>query len=148
MVSAVDTELLVVEDNPNDLELTLRTLKKHGASSSHISVAKDGAEALDFLFAKGSFAGRAGEKPPRVILLDLKLPKVTGIEVLKILKSDDRTRSIPVVVLTSSQQEKDVTESYRLGANSYIVKPVEFGQFSHAVSQLSVYWLGVNHPPF
>jgi CheY-like chemotaxis protein len=129
-------ELLIVEDNPDDLELALRALKKHNLAN-RVHVARDGAEALEFL---------AGDVTPRVILLDLKLPKVDGLEVLRRIKTDERTRAIPVVVMTSSREEQDVVESYRLGVNSYVVKPVEFDEFVRAVSELGMYWLLLNHP--
>jgi CheY-like chemotaxis protein len=139
-------EILLVEDNPRDVEMTLRALKKRNLAN-HIQVAKDGAEALDFLFATGSYAQRDTHLAPKVILLDLKLPKISGLEVLKRIKVDDRTKMIPVVVLTSSQEEQDMIESYRLGVNSYIVKPVDFDNFSEAIGELGFYWLLVNKPP-
>ena len=138
-------EILLVEDNPRDVEMTLRALKKRNLANS-VHVAKDGAEALDFLFATGAHAARNPKHTPKVVLLDLKLPKVSGLEVLKKLKSDERTRTIPVVVLTSSQEEKDMVESYRLGVNSYIVKPVDFDKFVEAVGEIGLYWLLVNRP--
>ena len=139
-------EILLVEDNPRDVEMTLRALKKRNLAN-HVHVAKDGAEALDFLFATGAYVARNPNHAPKVVLLDLKLPKVSGLEVLKKLKSDERTRTIPVVVLTSSQEEKDRTESYRLGVNSYIAKPVDFDKFVDAVGELGLYWLVINEPP-
>jgi two-component system response regulator len=139
-------EILLVEDNPNDVELALHALKKNNLTN-HIQVVRDGAEALEFLFSSGAFAGRAFNLPPKVILLDLKLPKVDGMEVLRRVKSDPRTRSIPVVVLTSSREERDIVESYKLGVNSYIIKPVDFEQFTEAVRQLGLYWLLLNQPP-
>jgi len=139
-------ELLLVEDNPQDLELTLRALRKANFTNS-IHVARDGAEALDFVFCEGAHASRAMQHGPRVILLDLKLPKVDGLEVLKRIKSNPRTRMIPVVMLTSSREQNDVVESYQLGVNSYIVKPVNFESFAAAVSQLGFYWLLLNEPP-
>jgi two-component system, response regulator len=139
-------EILLVEDNPNDVELALHALKKNNIANS-IHVARDGAEALEFLFGTGEFAKRIINRPPKVILLDLKLPKVDGMEVLKRIKSDERTRSIPVVVLTSSREERDIVESYRLGVNSFITKPVDFEQFTEAVRQLGLYWLLLNQPP-
>jgi CheY-like chemotaxis protein len=134
-------EILLVEDNPNDVELALHALKKNNLSN-RIEVVRDGAEALDFIFGKGVDSHR-----PKVILLDLKLPKVDGLEVLKRLKSDPQTRSIPVVMLTSSREECDIVKSYQLGVNSYIVKPVDFEQFTEAVRQLGLYWLLMNQPP-
>jgi two-component system response regulator len=128
------------------VELALHALKKNNIANS-IHVARDGAEALEFLFGTGEFAKRIINRPPKVILLDLKLPKVDGMEVLKRIKSDERTRSIPVVVLTSSREERDIVESYRLGVNSFITKPVDFEQFTEAVRQLGLYWLLLNQPP-
>ena len=141
-----EVEILLVEDNPNDVELTLRALKKHNITNK-VHVVKDGAEALEFLFATGAYAGRDINYHPKVILLDLKLPKVDGLEVLRKIKSDERTKVIPVVVLTSSKEERDLVESYRLGANSYITKPVDFESFVKAVSEMGLYWLLLNQPP-
>jgi CheY-like chemotaxis protein len=141
-----ETEILLVEDNPTDLELALRVFRKHELAN-RIEVARDGAEALDFLFGKGAYAGRGGLQIPKVILLDLKLPKISGLEVLRRIKGDPRTRTIPIVVLTSSQEEKDLVESYELGVNSYIVKPVDFEQFSDCLKQIGIYWLLSNAPP-
>jgi CheY-like chemotaxis protein len=140
------TEILLVEDNPQDLELALRALRKaHVANRVH--VARDGVEAVEFIFGEGAHSARRGLPPPKVVLLDLKLPKLDGLEVLKRIKGDPRTRAIPVVVLTSSQEQRDVVESYQLGVNSYIVKPVDFEQFASAVQNLGLYWLLINHPP-
>lgn len=139
-------EILLVEDNPNDLELTLHALRKHNLSN-HIEVVRDGAEALEFIFATGAYAQRHVEDNPKVILLDLKLPKVDGLEVLRRIKADSRTKNIPVVVLTSSREERDIIESYKLGVNSYISKPVDFDQFTEAVRQLGFYWLLLNQSP-
>ena len=136
-------EILLVEDSPEDLELTLRSLKKSNIAN-RIEVARDGAEALDFIFCEGPHAGRRIEDTPKVILLDLKLPKIDGLEVLRRIKGDPRTQSIPVVMLTSSREQRDVIESYRLGVNSYIVKPVNFEGFIAAVSELGMYWLLLN----
>ena len=141
-----EVEILLVEDNTNDVELTLRALKKHNLANS-VHVAKDGAEALDYLFASGAYEGRDIGKTPKVILLDLKLPKVDGLEVLREVKADERTKTIPVVVLTSSREEKDMVESYKLGVNSYIVKPVDFNKFVDAVGDLGLYWLLMNEVP-
>ncbi|MCF7817656.1 MAG: response regulator [Kiritimatiellales bacterium] len=140
-----DVEILLVEDNPRDVEMMLRALKEHNLAN-HVHVAKDGAEALDFFFATGAGVDRTPNPTPRVVLLDLKLPKVSGMEVLKKLKSDERTRTIPVVVLTSSQEEKDMVESYKLGVNSYIVKPVGFDKFIKAIGEVGLYWLLINKP--
>ena len=139
-------EILLVEDNPEDLELTQRALRKANLAN-YIHIARDGAEALEFLFCEGAHAARKIEDGPKVILLDLKLPKIDGLQVLKRIKSDPRTRTIPVVVLTSSKEQNDVVESYHLGVNSYIVKPVNFERFAEAVQQLGMYWLLLNHPP-
>lgn len=139
-------EILLVEDNPNDLELTLRALKRHGIATQ-IEVVRDGAEALDFLFCEGEYVTRPVEERPRVILLDLKLPKVDGLEVLDRIRSDERTQTIPVVVLTSSREESDIVETYRRGGNSYIVKPVDFSQFADAIGQLGRYWAELNILP-
>lgn len=139
-------EILLVEDSPQDLELALRALRKANLTN-HIEIARDGVEAMEFIFCEGPYVGRKIEDGPKVILLDLKLPKIDGLEVLQRLKSDLRTQHIPVVVLTSSKEQSDVVESYRLGVNSYIVKPVNFEQFAEAVQQLGMYWLLLNHPP-
>ncbi len=141
-----EVEVLLVEDNPNDAELTIRALKKHRFANNLVQV-NDGAEALDFLFARGTYAGRNIKNAPKVVLLDLKLPKVDGLEVLRQMKSDERTKIIPVVVLTSSKEEQDVVRSYQLGVNSYISKPVDFEKFVQSVSDLGMYWLLLNQPP-
>ena len=141
-----EVEILLVEDNPSDVELTLRALKKHNLANK-VHVVKDGAEALEYIFANGTYTYRKVEQYPKVILLDLKLPKVDGLEVLRQIKSDERTKIIPVVVLTSSKEEKDVVKSYRLGVNSYIAKPVDFDKFVASVSELGLYWLLLNEPP-
>jgi two-component system response regulator len=141
-----EVEILLVEDNPNDVELTLRALKKRNLANK-VHVVKDGAEALEFIFGTGTYAERDINQIPKVILLDLKLPKVDGLEVLRKVKSDERTKVIPVVVLTSSKEESDLVESYRLGANSYITKPVDFDKFAQTVSEMGLYWLLVNQPP-
>lgn len=138
-------EILLVEDNPNDIELTLRAFKKNRLTN-RIEIARDGAEALDYLFCRGAHAHRQFVENPRLVLLDLKLPRVDGLEVLQQLKADPRTRPIPVVVLTSSREERGLVESYQLGVNSYIVKPVDFGDFVDAVRQLGLYWLLLNEP--
>ena len=139
-------EILLVEDNPNDVKLALHALKKNNIAN-RIEIVRDGAEALEFIFATGAYADRQNAENPRVILLDLKLPKVDVLEVLRQIKSDPRTRAIPVVVLTSSREERDIVESYNLGVNSYIVKPVDFEQFNESVRQLGMYWLLLNQPP-
>ena len=139
-------EILLVEDNPNDAELAIRALQKRNLSNNLIHV-EDGQAALDFLFGTGAHEGRDTNHLPKVVMLDLKLPKVDGIEVLRRLRADPRTRFLPVVVLTSSREERDVIETYKLGVNSYIVKPVEFENFSEAVSQLGMYWLLLNESP-
>jgi CheY-like chemotaxis protein len=139
-------EILLVEDNPSDMELTLHALKKHSLAN-HVHVVCDGVEALDFIFATGAYAGRNAPDNPRLILLDLKLPKVDGLEVLRRLKANPRTRRIPVVVLTSSREECDIVESYNLGVNSYIVKPVDFENFVESIRNLGFYWLILNQPP-
>lgn len=138
-------EILLVEDNPRDAELTIRALKKSNLVN-HLIHVEDGAEALDFLFARGRYTGRKIDDYPKVILLDLKLPKLNGLEVLQVIKEDVRTRAIPVVIITSSTEDPDITAAYELGANSYVVKPVEFDNFFEAMSRLGVYWLLVNHP--
>ena len=139
-------DLLLVEDNADDVDLTVHALKKHNLCNN-VHVVRDGAEALDFMFGNGQYAGRKTAKTPKVILLDLKLPKVDGIEVLRRIKTDPRTKSTPVVVLTASREEPDVLKAYQLGVNSYIVKPVDFDQFLDATRTLGLYWLLLNHPP-
>lgn len=139
-------EILLVEDNPNDLELALHALRKRKVTN-HIQVARDGAEALDYLFAEGKYAGRDVRQTPNVVLLDLKLPLVDGLEVLAKVKADPRTCHVPIVILTSSREERDLVESYHLGVNSYIVKPVDFEQFTAAIEQLELYWILLNERP-
>jgi two-component system response regulator len=141
-----EVEILLVEDNPNDVELTLRALKKNNLTNK-VHVVKDGAEALEYIFATGAYASRDSNNNPKVILLDLKLPKVDGLEVLRQIKSNERTKMIPVVVLTSSKEERDLVESYKLGANSFITKPVDFESFVKAVKELGLYWLLLNQSP-
>ena len=141
-----DVELLLVEDSPQDAELALRTLRKANLAdcTHHVT---DGAAALDFLFGRGAYATRQATELPKVVLLDLKLPKVGGLEVLRALRGDPRTRSTPVVIMTSSREEADVDEGYALGVNSYVVKPVEFAAYADVVRNLGLYWLLVNEPP-
>jgi two-component system, response regulator len=139
-------DILLVEDNPQDIELTLMALNQNKLANN-IHVVKDGEEALEYIFATGRYEGRNINMHPKVILLDLKLPKVDGIEVLKQIRSDEKTKHIPVVVLTSSKEERDVVETYRLGVNSYVVKPVQFENFVSIVKDLGLYWLVINHPP-
>ena len=138
--------LLLIEDNPDDEALTIRALKKHNIANE-IVVARDGEEALDFIYTRGRFAGRDPDNPPQVILLDLKLPKIDGLEVLRQIRNHPATRRVPVVVLTSSNEEKDIISSYDLGANSYVRKPVDFEQFLEAARQLGLYWLVLNETP-
>ncbi|SRR5712692_902969 len=138
-----EVEILLVEDNPHDLELTLRALRKNHLANSITSVT-DGEEALDFLFARGKYLGRDVSNGPRVVFLDLKLPKVDGIEVLRQVKADERTKKIPIVIVTSSAEERDRVESYQLGVNSYVVKPIEFDSFMKTITELGFYWMAVN----
>lgn len=142
----MDNEILLVEDNPDDVELT-RIAFAEAQLESRLTVVRDGAEALDYLFARGDYADRAGSKLPAIVLLDLNLPKVDGREVLQAIRANEATRSLPVVVLTTSTEPFDVEASYELGANSYIRKPVDFEQFVWAVKQVGLYWLVLNHPP-
>ena len=139
-------EILLVEDNDNDAELALRALKKNNIVNNIIHL-KDGPEAIDYVFSKGEFEGRGIENTPKIILLDLKLPKLTGLEVLKAIKSDERTKMIPVIMLTSSKEEPDIEKAYLLGANSYIVKPVEFDRFIDAMKNVGYYWMLINQSP-
>ncbi len=141
-----DKTILLVEDNPDDEALTLRALQKNNILNP-VTIVRDGAEALDYLFCQGAYAGRDASLQPAVILLDLKLPKVDGLEVLKRLRADARTRLLPVVILTSSKEEQDLLSGYHLGANSYIRKPVDFTQFMEAIRQVGLYWLMMNEPP-
>lgn len=141
-----EVEILLVEDNPNDAELTLRALKKHNVTNKIVTV-KDGAEALEFIYGTGAYSHRKGNESLKVILLDLKLPKVNGLEVLRRIKSEKMTKTIPVVVLTSSKEDKDIEDCYQLGVNSYIIKPVDFSNFAQAVSNLGLYWLLLNQSP-
>jgi two-component system response regulator len=145
-MSPQEYEILLVEDDPADAELTVLSLRKERLAN-HIEIARDGAEALDFLFCRGEYAARSFDRPPRLVLLDLKLPRVSGHEVLRAIKADERTRAIPVVVLTSSGHERDLVECYQLGVNSYIQKPVDLLKFQEVVRQFGMYWLMVNHVP-
>jgi CheY-like chemotaxis protein len=138
--------ILLVEDNPDDELLAIRALEKNNIMNE-VVVARDGAEALDYLFGSGAYTGRDMSVMPQIILLDLKLPKIDGLEVLRRLRNDERTKLLPVVVLTSSKEERDLTECYSLGANSYIRKPVNFAQFTEAIRQLGLYWLVLNESP-
>jgi len=139
-------EILLIEDNPFEAELTIRNLKKHNLANKLLHI-DDGAEALDFIFSNGKYAGN-GIQTPKLILLDLKLPKVDGLEILRQIKNNPSTRMIPVVVLTSSKEERDIVESFKLGVNSYIVKPVDFESFSKSVAELGMYWMILNQVPF
>jgi two-component system response regulator len=141
-----EIEILLVEDNMSDAEMTIRALTKNHLMNKLMHL-KDGAEALDFIFGQGNFAGRNVENTPRVILLDLKMPKVNGLQVLERIKADERTKKVPVVVLTSSNEDPDIQECYRLGVNSYVVKPVQFEKFVRAVSELGLYWVILNQGP-
>jgi len=136
-------QILIVEDNPRDAEFTVRALRKNNLANDVVT-ARDGDEALDFLFCRGKYSKRSFSNPPKVVLLDLKLPKVSGLEVLKIIKEDLRTRNIPIVMVSSSREEPDIKKAYDLGVNSYVVKPVDFDDFVKAVSSLGLYWLLVN----
>ena len=138
-----EVEILLVEDNPRDLELTIRALRKNHLANS-ITTVTDGEQALDFIFGRGKFSGRDISNGPRVVFLDLKLPKVDGIEVLRKVKGDERTKKIPIVVVTSSAEERDRVESYQLGVNSYVVKPIEFDSFVKTIADLGFYWMAVN----
>ena len=139
-------DILLVEDNQDDVDLALHALRREKLAN-HIFVVHDGEEALDFLFCRGAFSERSFDRPPKLVLLDLKLPKVDGLEVLKQVKSDPRTKTIPVVIMTSSKEERDLVAGYNLGANSYIQKPVDFDQFRETVKTVGLYWLVINQPP-
>jgi two-component system response regulator len=139
-------DILLVEDNQDDMDLALHALRR-GKLANSIFVARDGEEALDFIFCRGAFAQRSFDQPPKLVILDLKLPKVDGMEVLKQVKSDPRTKTIPVVIMTSSKEERDLVTGYNLGANSYIQKPVDFEQFRETVKTIGLYWLVINQPP-
>jgi two-component system response regulator len=143
-LSAID--ILLVEDNPDDIDLTLYALKRNNLANS-VHIARDGEEALDFVFCRGQYSARSFDDPPKVVLLDLKLPKVDGLEVLRALKGDRRTKALPVVVMTSSKEQRDMVEGYQLGVNSYIQKPVDFDEFRNLIKHLGFYWLVVNQAP-
>lgn len=145
-MNLLELDILLVEDNEDDMDLALHALRREKLAN-RIYVARDGEEALDFLFCRGAFAKRTFEQPPKLVLLDLKLPKVDGMEVLKQVKGDPRTKSIPIVILTSSREERDLVTSYNLGANSFIQKPVDFDQFRETVRTIGLYWLIINQPP-
>jgi two-component system response regulator len=145
-MSNSNTEILLVEDNKSDAILAIRALKKHNLANNLVHLT-DGAQALDYIFATGEFEGRDTTNKPKVIFLDLKMPKVSGLEVLRLVKSDQRTKNIPVVMMTSSREEKDIIESHNLGVNSYVVKPVGFENFSKTITELGFYWLVVNNTP-
>jgi two-component system response regulator len=145
-MKTAEVEILLVEDNPKDVELTLHALRKENLSN-RIQVVRDGEEALEFLFCRGTYSNRSFDNPPKLVVLDLKLPKVDGLEVLRAIKNDSRTRAIPVAILTSSNEDRDLVAGYKLGVNSYIQKPVDFNQFRDTVKQLGLYWLVVNQSP-
>jgi CheY-like chemotaxis protein len=141
-----EVDILLVDDNPSDVELTVRALRRHNLANS-IHVAQDGAEALEFLFCRGAHAERSFASPPKVVLLDLKMPKVDGIEVLRAIRGDPRTKAIPVAILTSSKEQRDIVEGYRLGVNAYVQKPMDFDDFRSVIEQIGNFWLTVNQPP-
>lgn len=146
MTPVEQLEILLVEDSPADIELTLHSLRRNNLAN-RIHVVRDGEEAIDYLFCRGAYSDRSFEEPPRLVLLDIKLPKVDGLEVLRQLKGDPRTKAIPVVILTSSREEQDIVNGYHLGVNSYLQKPVDFDRFREIVRQLGLYWIVVNEPP-
>lgn len=141
-----EVDVLLVDDNESDVELTVRALRRHNLAN-HIHVARDGQDALDFLFCRAAYAERSFGSPPKVVLLDLKMPKVDGIDVLRALRADVRTRAIPVAILTSSREQRDIVEGYRLGVNAYVQKPVDFDAFRSVIEQMGNFWLLVNQPP-
>ena len=145
MVQSETVEILLVEDNPRDADLAIRSLKKHNLANKLVHM-EDGVEALDFLFQRGKYAGEAGVRHPKIILLDIKLPKLDGLEVLKEIKSHPETHAIPVVMLSSSREDPDIQKAYLYGANSYVVKPVDFESFREAVTSIGMYWLSINQP--
>lgn len=146
MTNLEAVDVLLIEDNPQDAELTLRAFKKSNLANN-IIVIDDGAEAVDYLFCKGKYAGRPFVQRPKIVLLDLKLPKVNGLEILRMIKSDERTKTIPVIIVTSSREDPDIKKAYEVGANSYVVKPVGFDSFMESINKLGFYWLLVNSPP-
>jgi two-component system, response regulator len=146
MTSMIPVDILIVEDNPNDAELTVRALKKQNLAN-HVFTVEDGEEALDFIFCRGKYSGRNILKPPKVIFLDLKLPKIGGLEVLKEIKSNPSTKSLPVVIVTSSREDPDIKKAYELGVNSYVVKPVDFESFLMAMTNAGLFWLVINEVP-
>ena len=141
-----EVEILLVDDNASDVELTVRALRRHKLAN-HIHVAEDGQEALDFVFCRGAHSDRSFATPPKVVFLDLKMPKVDGIDVLRAIRGDSRTKMIPVVILTSSKEQRDIVEGYKLGVNAYIQKPVDFEEFRRVIEQMGLFWLVVNQPP-
>jgi len=141
-----EVEILLVDDSPEDVELTIRALRRHKIANE-IQVAEDGVEALDFLFCRGSYEGRAFTHPPKLVLLDLKLPKVNGLEVLQAMRADERTKLIPVVILTSSKEQRDLIKGYNFGANAFVQKPVDFEQFGEAIRQIGMFWMLINQAP-
>jgi two-component system response regulator len=141
-----EVEILLVDDSPEDVELTIRALRRHKIANE-IQVAEDGAEALDFLFCRGAHKDRSLDRPPRLVLLDLKLPKVDGLAVLRAIRADERTKNVPVVILTSSKQQRDVIDGYNLGVNAYAQKPVDFEQFGEAIRQIGMFWMLINQAP-
>jgi len=143
---AHEVEILLVDDNASDVELTVRALRRHKLAN-HIHIAEDGQEALDFIFCRGAHSGRSLGAPPKVVFLDLKMPKVDGIDVLRAIRADSRTKMIPVVILTSSKEQRDIVEGYKLGVNAYIQKPVDFEEFRRVIEQMGLFWLVVNQPP-
>jgi two-component system response regulator len=145
-VSKEEMDILLVEDNTKDVELTLHAIRSEKLCNK-IHVARDGEEALDFLFCRGAYSNRSFDRPPKLVILDLKLPKVDGLQVLRAIKNDSHTQAIPVTILTSSREDRDLIDSYRLGVNSYIQKPVDFNHFRDTVKQLRLYWLGLNESP-
>ena len=145
-MNAAQIDILLIEDNPDEADLAIRSLKKHNLANNLVHI-DDGAEALDYIFSNGKYAGNDFINSPKLILLDLKLPKVDGLEILRQIKTDEKRKTIPVVVLTSSKEDKDIVESYKLGVNSYVVKPINFDSFSKAIGELGLYWLVLNQPP-